>query len=216
MLSDPVSWSIGTCALNRLKVEHASKAKFAPNIVMVTALLQQLTPARLLVPTAHPVTAKSTISPLYTCGPYAVTRSVAFVPRTRAHVRIIKTSVLELGNNDDTHEDLTAPVPTTEQPLGLGGPSLAALSPTSDELTENVELLQSAVDLNPRSAVARAELGRALVRVGKAAQGFESLVAAFEIDSLCPGAKDGFREYYHAEIEASWATHTVDWRLYPV
>lgn len=64
-----------------------------------------------------------------------------------------------------------------------------------------VEVFRRAVELVPRSAVARAELGRALVRCGLRSEGFESLVASFELDSFCPGVKDGFVEYYRAEIE---------------
>lgn len=73
-----------------------------------------------------------------------------------------------------------------------------------------VGIFELAVELAPRSAVAKVELGRALVRAGKAGEGFNILVGAFEIDSLCPGVKDGFREYYRAEIEAS-TTVTVQY-----
>lgn len=64
-----------------------------------------------------------------------------------------------------------------------------------------VQAFENAVALEPRSALARADLGRALVLSGRRSKGFDSLVAAFEIDSFCPGVKDGFREYYEAEIE---------------
>lgn len=64
-----------------------------------------------------------------------------------------------------------------------------------------VQAFQQAVALEPRSASARADLGRALIRSGKRSKGFDSLVAAFKIDSFCPGVKDGFREYYEAEIK---------------
>lgn len=70
-------------------------------------------------------------------------------------------------------------------------------------LLSAVQEFERAVNLAPRSAAAKVELGRALVQYGKPEQGFNSLVAAFEIDSLCSGVKDGFREYYRAEIEAS-------------
>lgn len=72
-----------------------------------------------------------------------------------------------------------------------------------------VGVFERAVELAPRSAVAKVELGRALVRTGKAGEGFNMLVGAFEIDSLCPGVKDGFQEYYRAEIEVGTTDCTV-------
>lgn len=71
------------------------------------------------------------------------------------------------------------------------------------DLESAVRQFELAASQAPRSAVCKAELGRALVRLGRRADGFNCLVAAFGIDSLCPGVKDGFREYYRAEIEAS-------------
>ncbi|CAN0256300.1 unnamed protein product, partial [Discosporangium mesarthrocarpum] len=58
-----------------------------------------------------------------------------------------------------------------------------------------------AAGLDPSSAAARCGLGRALIRKGRLEEGFESLLIAFGQDSLCPGVKDGFREYYRKEIE---------------
>lgn len=72
---------------------------------------------------------------------------------------------------------------------------------TAGNLESAVQAFEHAVALEPRSASARADLGRALVRSGQRSKGFDSLVAAFEIDSFCPGVKDGFREYYEAELE---------------
>ncbi|CAN0457701.1 unnamed protein product, partial [Scytosiphon promiscuus] len=71
------------------------------------------------------------------------------------------------------------------------------------DLESAVRQFDRAASLVPRSALCKAELGRALVRLGRADEGFNSLVDAFGIDSLCPGIKDGFREYYRSQIEAS-------------
>lgn len=72
------------------------------------------------------------------------------------------------------------------------------------DLESAVRQFEWAASQSPRSALCKAELGRALVKLGRAEEGFNSLVDAFGIDSLCPGIKDGFREYYRAEIEASF------------
>lgn len=71
------------------------------------------------------------------------------------------------------------------------------------DLESAILQFERAASQAPRSAACKVELGRALVQVGRAEEGFDCLVAAFGIDSLCPGVKDGFREYYRAEIEAS-------------
>ena len=71
------------------------------------------------------------------------------------------------------------------------------------DLQSAVLQFERAASQAPRSAVCKVELGRALVRVGRPEEGFSCLVDAFGIDSLCPGVKDGFLEYYRAEIEAS-------------
>lgn len=87
-----------------------------------------------------------------------------------------------------------------------GVEDLLAIGRRANDHALAVEIFERAVELAPRSAVAKVELGRALVRAGKTGEGFNILVGAFEIDSLCPGVKDGFREYYRAEIEASTVT----------
>lgn len=69
------------------------------------------------------------------------------------------------------------------------------------DLESAVLQFERAASRAPRSAVCKVELGRALVRVGRPEEGFSCLVDAFGIDSLCPGVKDGFLEYYRAEIE---------------
>lgn len=109
------------------------------------------------------------------------------------------------GDGDDPHTEPMQPhehedTSTTrvEDLLGFG-----RRHTLTGDLASAAQQFQRAVDLAPRSAVCKAELGRALVRQGKRGDGFHSLVAAFEIDSLCPGVKDGFLEYYRAEIEVS-------------
>lgn len=69
------------------------------------------------------------------------------------------------------------------------------------DTSSSLEMFRRAADLDPRNCTAKVELGRALIACGMRMEGFESLVAAFQLDSLCPGAKDAFREYYRAEIE---------------
>lgn len=101
------------------------------------------------------------------------------------------TSSAQQGPNGDTHsveEELLAP----GRQYALAG-----------DLESAVIHFERAATQAPRSAVCKAELGRVLVRLGRAEEGFNSLVDAFGIDSLCPGIKDGFREYYRAEIQAS-------------
>lgn len=71
------------------------------------------------------------------------------------------------------------------------------------DLESAVLQFERAASQAPRSAVCKVELGRALVRAGRPDEGFNCLVDAFGIDSLCPGVKDGFLEYYRVEIEAS-------------
>lgn len=71
------------------------------------------------------------------------------------------------------------------------------------DLESAVLQFERAAGQAPRSAVCKVELGRALVRVGRSDEGFNCLVDAFGIDSLCPGVKEGFLEYYRAEIEVS-------------
>ncbi|CAM9951401.1 unnamed protein product, partial [Ectocarpus sp. 13 AM-2016] len=85
----------------------------------------------------------------------------------------------------------------TERLLALGRQQTQA-----GDLESAVYQFERAASQAPRSAVCQIELGRALVRLGRGQEGFNCLVAAFGIDSLCPGVKDGFREYYRAEIEA--------------
>ncbi|CAB1106042.1 GT41 [Ectocarpus sp. CCAP 1310/34] len=85
----------------------------------------------------------------------------------------------------------------TERLLALGRQQTQA-----GDLESAVYQFERAASQAPRSAVCQTELGRALVRLGRGQEGFNCLVAAFGIDSLCPGVKDGFREYYRAEIEA--------------
>ncbi|CBJ28382.1 UDP-N-acetylglucosamine--peptide N-acetylglucosaminyltransferase, family GT41 [Ectocarpus siliculosus] len=85
----------------------------------------------------------------------------------------------------------------TERLLALGRQHTQA-----GDLESAVYQFEQAASQAPRSAVCQTELGRALVRLGRGQEGFNCLVAAFGIDSLCPGVKDGFREYYRAEIEA--------------
>ncbi|CAM9781539.1 unnamed protein product, partial [Ectocarpus sp. 12 AP-2014] len=84
----------------------------------------------------------------------------------------------------------------TERLLALGRQQTQA-----GDLESAVYQFERAASQAPRSAVCQIELGRALVRLGRGQEGFNCLVAAFGIDSLCPGVKDGFREYYRAEIE---------------
>ncbi|CAN0429024.1 unnamed protein product, partial [Hapterophycus canaliculatus] len=55
------------------------------------------------------------------------------------------------------------------------------------DLESAVRQFERAANQAPRSAVCKAELGRALVRLGRAEEGFNSLVDAFGIDSLYPG-----------------------------
>ncbi|CAM9655738.1 unnamed protein product, partial [Choristocarpus tenellus] len=68
-----------------------------------------------------------------------------------------------------------------------------------DHATETYSI---AVMLESRSAEAHCGLGKALIAAGNRTDGFESLVTAFQLDSLLPEVKDGFREYYRKEIEA--------------
>ena len=107
------------------------------------------------------------------------------------------------GDGNDPHTELMQPHEHEEKSTASVEDLLAVgrRRTQADDLASATRQFQRAVDLAPRSAVCRAELGRALVRQGKRGDGFSSLVAAFEIDSLCPGVKDGFLEYYRAEIE---------------
>lgn len=82
--------------------------------------------------------------------------------------------------------------------LGLGRSYISR-----NDTASAVEAFRSAVKMNPHSAMALSELGRALVRDGKTDEGFSTLIAAFELDSLCPGLKDGFREFYQAGIKVN-------------
>lgn len=84
----------------------------------------------------------------------------------------------------------------TERLLALGRQQTKA-----GDVESAVYQFERAASQAPRSAVCQTELGRALVRLGRGQEGFNCLVTAFGIDSLCPGVKDGFREYYRAEIE---------------
>eukprot|EP00904_Undaria_pinnatifida_P003604 jgi/Undpi1/13244/HiC_scaffold_8.g02906.m1 len=108
------------------------------------------------------------------------------------------------ASGDDLHTEPAQPIEhekhsaaNVEDMLAIGRRHTLA-----GDLPSATQQFQRAVELAPRSALCKAELGRALVRQGKPGDGFSSLVAAFEIDSLCPGVKDGFLEYYRAEIEA--------------
>lgn len=83
------------------------------------------------------------------------------------------------------------------------------------DLDSAVLQFESAASQAPRSAACKVELGRALVRVGRPAEGFNCLVDAFGIDSLCPGVKEGFREYYRVEIEASVGFSFSYYRSFP-
>lgn len=103
------------------------------------------------------------------------------------------------GTNKDLSSSGTSSSNDVEQLLAFGRRLIL-----ENDATSAVQKFERAVNLAPRSAVAKSELGRALVRCGRPVDGFNSLIAAFEIDSLCPGVKDGFREYYRAEIEASF------------
>lgn len=80
-----------------------------------------------------------------------------------------------------------------------------------NDFSNAVQVFRQAANLDPRSAVALSVLGRALVHDGKAAEGFEMLISAFELDSLCPGLKEGFRDYYRFEIQVSDGSGEVLW-----
>lgn len=62
--------------------------------------------------------------------------------------------------------------------------------------TSTIVHLQKYLDMHPRSAIHHAKLGALLLADGDLEGGFGSLVTAFQLDSLCPGVKDGFRRYY--------------------
>lgn len=136
---------------------------------------------------------------------------------TTHRTRVLLCSVSPLGYDDDdssaaaagaagrlTTSSVNANSATEEQLLALGRHHTL-----EGNLESAVRQFELAASEAPRSAVCKAELGRALVRLGRPADGFNCLVAAFGIDSLCPGVKDGFREYYRAEIEARLAAYSM-------
>lgn len=137
-------------------------------------------------------------------APACTAKAMRATHRTR-----VFCSALPLGHDNSSSNSSAAPGAAgldssspnraaEEQLLAIGHQH--TLEGNLDSALRQFELAASQA---PRSAVCKAELGRALVRLGRSADGFNCLVTAFGIDSLCPGVKDGFREYYRAEIEAS-------------
>ncbi|CAM9927499.1 unnamed protein product, partial [Ectocarpus fasciculatus] len=126
------------------------------------------------------------------------TRPTTTAHRLRTTCAAAAAAVTAVAQEDGQGQDgPNNVVHTTEELLALGRRQTQA-----GDLEAAIYQFERAASQAPRSAVCQTELGRALVRLGRGQAGFNCLVAAFGIDSLCPGVKDGFREYYRAEIEA--------------
>lgn len=146
--------------------------------------------------------------------------SIAKTAATTHRTQVVLCSASPLGYDDDDNSSAAAAAARAAGQLTTSSSSansaaeeqLLALGrhhTLEGDLESAVRQFELAVSEAPRSAVCKAELGRALVRLGRPGDGFNCLVAAFGIDSLCPGVKDGFREYYRAEIEARLAAYRV-------
>lgn len=132
--------------------------------------------------------------------------AVRFPRRTR-RLKRLRSSSREVSDGCDMMATYRFPTEASMEELLDAGRRYSSIN----DFSHAIEVFRQAANLDPRSAMALSELGRALVHDGKAAEGFETLICAFELDSLCPGLKEGFRDYYRIEIQVSDGSGVVLW-----
>lgn len=138
------------------------------------------------------------------------TRTTTTFSALRPNRKHVASSLLFImKDHDGTSECSQDTIPDDPRHAAEHAPGLPRIPHPRSLATENssssmLKTLQRRVDLEPTNCISRVELGRALVACGRRTEGFESLAVAFELNSLCPGVKDGFREYYQAEIDVSF------------